>query len=95
MIQPKFIDGIGHVRLSGGMVRIDLLAQATGAETKEGQPGAMLVDQLVLSPEGFSRFFNSLAATVRNMEEKGLLKHGGKGTEANTNPAESPGGAAG
>lgn len=73
MENQKFIDGVGRIRLSGGVVRIDLLAQLPGQTDKDGNPVPALVQELVMSPEGFMRVFGALARSVKEMEEQGIL----------------------
>jgi len=68
-----FVDGVGDVRLHEGVVRMDLLALSPTRRDKEGNPVPQFVDQLVMSPHAFLRMVSALGATVKQMQEKGLL----------------------
>ncbi len=68
-----FIDGVGDVRIHEGIVRIDLLALSPTGRDKEGNPVPQFVDQMVMSPHAFLRMVSALGATVKQMQDKGLL----------------------
>ena len=68
-----FIDGIGDVRLRDGVMRMDLLALSPTRRDQDGSPVPQFVDQLVMSPPAFMRMVNALGATMKQMQEKGLL----------------------
>ena len=68
-----FIDGVGDVRIHEGIVRIDLLALSPTERDKEGNPVPQFVDQMVMSPHAFLRMVSALGATVKQMQDKGLL----------------------
>ena len=71
-----FIDGVGDIRLRDGVVRMDLLALSPTRRDDKGNPVPQFVDQLVMSPAAFLRLVNALGGTVRQMQEKGLLRSG-------------------
>jgi hypothetical protein len=68
-----FIDGVGDVRLHEGVVRIDMLALSPTGLDKDGNPAPEFVNQMVMSPHAFLRMVSALGATVKQMQDKGLL----------------------
>jgi hypothetical protein len=84
MIQPKFIDSIGHVRISGGIVRVDLMTQSATETDDKGDPVLQLADQLVMSPNGFLRLYGSLNNAIQKMQEDGILKGNAEETAEDT-----------
>lgn len=68
-----FVDGVGEVRMTEGVIRMDLLALSPLRRTKEGQPVPELVDQLVMSPRAFMRMVGALGETLKQMQEKGII----------------------
>ncbi len=68
-----FIDGVGDIRLHEGIVRIDLLALSPTGLDKEGNPAPEFVDQMVMSPHAFLRMVSAMGATVKQMQDKGIL----------------------
>lgn len=70
----NFIDGVGEIRMRDGVIRMDLLALSPVRRDKEGNPVPEFVEQLVMSPEAFLRMFRSLAGTVQEMQNKGILQ---------------------
>lgn len=81
MADIKFVDGVGPIRLSGGVIRVDMVVQSPTARTNEGQAVPELVDQLVMSPDGFLRMFARFGQTIQQMQKDGLLA---------TKPADDP-----
>lgn len=71
-----FIDGVGEVRLSEGVVRMDLLAMSATRRDDDGNPVPEFVEQLVMSPRAFMRLVGALSQTLQGMEEKGLITRG-------------------
>ena len=89
----NFIDGVGEIRMRDGVVRMDLLALSPVRRDKEGNPVPEFVEQLVMSPEAFLRMFRSLAGTVQEMQNKGILRRREEG-EAEGETSEADGGGA-
>jgi len=83
-----FIDGVGDIRLHEGIVRMDLLALSPTRRDKEGNPAPEFVDQMVMSPHAFLRMVSALGATVKQMQDKGLLGEAGTG-DATAKPTAS------
>lgn len=81
-----FIDGVGDIRMHEGIVRMDLLALSPTQRDKENNPVPQFVDQMVMSPRAFLRMVSALGATVKKMQDNGLLGDGGA-AEAPAKPA--------
>jgi hypothetical protein len=71
-----FIDGVGEVRLSEGVIRMDLLAMSPTGRDQDGNPVPEFVEQLVMSPRAFMRLVGALSQTLQGMEDKGLISRG-------------------
>ncbi len=85
MPQQTFIDGVGEVRLSEGIVRMDLLSMSPTRRDDENRPEAEFVEQLVMSPRAFMRVVAALSQTLKGMEEKGLINR----NSADEEPADA------
>ena len=72
--QEIFADGIGEIVLSGGMVRMDLVA-LTGSQRDEGnQPSLEFRQRVVMPPDGFLRSFSAMEDLVKQLIQAGLVK---------------------
>lgn len=76
MANQTYIDGIGEVRLTEGIVRMDLLALSPTQRDDDGRPVPEFVKQIVMSPQGFMRMVQALRSTLQQMQEKGILSVG-------------------
>ncbi len=74
--RQTFIDGVGEVRMSEGIIRMDLLAMSPTNRDKDGSPVPEFVNQVVMSPRAFMRMVGALSQTLQGMEEKGLISRG-------------------
>jgi len=89
----RYIDGVGEVRVSDGVVRMDLLALSATRRDDDGNPVPEFVEQLVMSPRGFMRMLSALGQAVKGMEEKGLIRRNeGDGQTASAPVAPTNGG---
>lgn len=85
MEKQIFVEGIGQVRISRGAVRVDLIAQCPG--NKLGETQTELVQQMVMTPEGFISTFASLADAVAGMKNDGLIRPARTSGESEDKPA--------
>jgi len=76
MSNHVFIDGVGEVRLSEGVIRMDMLAMSPTRRNEEGNPVPEFVQQVVMSPRAFMRLVGALSQTLQGMEDKGLISRG-------------------
>lgn len=82
MSDITYIDGVGEVRMSEGVVRMDLLTQSPTRRTDDGVPAAEFVEQLVMSPRGFMRMVSALGQTLQGLEEQGLVSRRENGSQS-------------
>lgn len=95
--QEIFADGIGEIVLSGGMVRMDLVA-LTGHKRDQEEPKLEFRQRLVMPPDGFLRSFSAMEDLVKQLIKAGLIKprdsEGGLGEgaaiQADVQPPKSP-----
>ncbi len=85
--QEIFADGIGEIVLSGGMVRMDLVALAGAQRDKDDKPKLEFRQRVVMPPDGFLRSFSAMEDLVRQLVDAGLVKPRDGSTVA-TGPAK-------
>ena len=69
-----FADGIGEIVLSGGMVRMDLVALTGSQREQEEKPRLEFRQRVVMPPDGFLRSFSAMEDLVRQLVDAGLVK---------------------
>ncbi len=69
-----FADGIGEIVLSGGMVRMDLVALTGSQRDKDEKPKLEFRQRVVMPPDGFLRSFSAMEDLVRQLVDAGLVK---------------------
>ena len=56
-IKERYVDGIGKIHFVGGMIRFDMFSfepvDGVDEEGKERRPEPVMVERLVMSPNGF------------------------------------------
>ncbi len=68
-----FADGIGEIRLLGGMVRIDLISLGLWQLPASQQlPGSKA--RIIMPPEGFRRSFDTMHKLIDQLEENGVVE---------------------
>ncbi len=72
--QEIFADGIGEIVLSGGMVRMDLVALTGSQRDKDEKPQLAFRQRIVMPPDGFLRSFSAMEDLVRQLVDAGLVK---------------------
>ena len=72
--QEVFADGIGEIVLSGGMVRMDLVALTGSQRDEENQPRLEFRQRVVMPPDGFLRSFSAMEDLVKQLIKAGLVK---------------------
>ena len=72
--QESFADGIGEIVLSGGMVRMDLVALTGSQRHDEEQPRLEFRQRVVMPPDGFLRSFSAMEDLVKQLIKAGLVK---------------------
>ena len=69
-----FADGIGEIVLSGGMVRMDLVALTGSQREKDDKPTLEFRQRIVMPPDGFLRSYSAMEDLVRQLVDAGLVK---------------------
>lgn len=69
-----FADGIGEIVLSGGMVRMDLVALTGSQRGQDEKPKLEFRQRVVMPPDGFLRSFSAMEDLVRQLVDAGLVK---------------------
>jgi len=69
-----FADGIGEIVLSGGMVRMDLVAMTGSQRDDNNQPKLEFRQRIVMPPDGFLRSFSAMEDLVKQLIKAGLVK---------------------
>jgi len=72
--QEVFADGIGEIVLSGGMVRMDLVAMTGSQRDENNQPKLEFRQRVVMPPDGFLRSFSAMEDLVKQLIKAGLVK---------------------
>ena len=88
-----FADGIGAIVLSGGMVRMDLVALTGSQRDKDEKPKLEFRQRIVMPPDGFLRSFSAMEDLVRQLVDAGLVKPrdgANQGSGEGAAPAEKP-----
>ena len=74
MIPETYIDGIGWIGLSGGMIRIDFVTFAPAGEGDNRQPTPEIRHRLIMTPAIFLRNLSAQQGLVAKLQEAGLGK---------------------
>lgn len=66
-----FVDGIGQIHFTGGMVRFDFVT----LQPKEGEnPTSEVVQRVIMPPQGFLSTFGSMQQLIDKLVEAGVLQ---------------------
>ena len=71
--REMFADGVGEITLSGGMVRMDLVALAGSQVGENVNPKLEVRQRVVMPPEGFLRSFSAMEDLVKQLVKAGLV----------------------
>lgn len=81
--QQIFVDGVSEVSFGQGAVRIDFYTLSHDKRDAEGNPARILVQRLVMTPQGFADSLGPLQATAEKLVQVGILSR----REATAEPA--------
>jgi hypothetical protein len=71
--QEIFVDGIGKIHFTGGMVRYDMVTLEPPEENgKDPVPKEKV--RMIMPPEGFLNTFNTMQRLIDQLVEAGVLK---------------------
>ena len=68
-----YIDGLGRVRIAGGMAHIELVAAFPASDGAQDKVDVRPVQNLVIPLGQFVRFCSDMAANLKHMEDKGII----------------------
>ena len=71
MVEQIFSDGIDSIVNIDGTVRIDFVAFSPNEEGANGQPKFVLLQRIVMGPEGFLRSVEKLQAAAQALSRRG------------------------
>ena len=70
-----FVDGIGQIHFTGGMVRFDFVT----LQPKEGEnPTPEVVQRVIMPPQGFLSTFSSMQQLIDKLVDAGVLQKNDK-----------------
>lgn len=67
-----FVDGIGKIHFTGGMVRYDMATLEPGDNGKEPIPEEKV--RIIMPPDGFLKMFNTMQNLIDQLLEAGFLQ---------------------
>ena len=70
-----FVDGIGQIHFTGGMVRFDFVS----VQPKEGSDKVetQVVQRIIMPPQGFLNMFGSMQQLIDKLVEAGVVRKNG------------------
>jgi len=74
MSDEIFVDTVGEVVITGGVVRIDLMAVDPSKRDAQGRPTPTLRQRIVMPADGFARLAIAMSGTLGTLEKMGLIK---------------------
>ena len=72
-IKERYVDGIGKIHFLGQMLKFDFFSFAPTDSDKEDKPEPVLVERLVMSPNGFLASYEAMVNMVNKLTEAGIL----------------------
>jgi hypothetical protein len=90
MIPETYIDGIGSIGLSGGMIRIDFVTFAPAGEGDKRDSIPEIRHRLIMTPQTFLRSCAAQQRLIEKLQEAGMVQ----APSERIDPIESSNGAA-
>ncbi len=78
-MEQKFIDGVQDVSITNGMVRVNCFGMVGPSPDGEGKVRVQPSTQLVLTPDTFMRFYDTLTRFHEELKERGMIRPTGDG----------------
>lgn len=97
--ERRFVDGIESINFMEGTVHMELFNYIAGTQKPKGQrPDMEVVEELILTPQGFLQAFSAMQNLVGQLEQAGIIKKNANGAASvktevvgdKTTPAASP-----
>lgn len=89
-IKERYVDGIGKIHFLGQMLKFDFFSFAPTDSNKEDKPEPVLVERLVMSPNGFLASYEAMVNMVNKLTEAGILSKAPQNTETNVSKEAEP-----
>jgi hypothetical protein len=93
-IKERYVDGIGKIHFCGGMIRFDMFSfepvDGVDEDGNEKRPEPVLVERLVMSPNGFLSSYESMVNMINKLTEAGILAKREENNEEISLNAENP-----
>jgi hypothetical protein len=89
MVPETFIDGVGSIGLSDGMIRIDLVTLPPVAGNGDRRPEPEIRHRIIMTPEAFLRFCRVQQRLIERLRDAGMVRS----LPEQNDPAEYGGGA--
>jgi hypothetical protein len=67
-----YVDGIGKIHFTGGMIRYDMVTLEPNESGKEPTPEEKV--RIIMPPDGFLATFNTMQRLIDQLLEAGVLK---------------------
>ena len=67
-----YVDGIGKIHFTGGMIRYDMVTLEPNESGKEPTPQEKM--RIIMPPDGFLATFNTMQKLIDQLVEAGVLK---------------------
>jgi hypothetical protein len=74
MVPETFIDGIGWIGLSQGMIRIDFVTLPPNAENDGRRPEPETRHRIIMTPQAFLRSCAAQQRLIEKLQEAGMLR---------------------
>src|SRR5438445_6658055 len=90
MVPETFIDGIGWIGLSQGMIRIDFVTLPPNTENDGRRPEPEIRHRIIMTPQAFLRICVAQQRLIEKLQEAGMVRS----LPERNDPIESSNGAA-
>src|SRR6266851_2693709 len=74
MIPETFIDGIGWIGLSEGMIRIDFVTRPPAVESDGRRPEPEVRHRIIMTPQAFLRSCVAQQRLIAKLQEAGMVR---------------------
>ncbi|MEO5339967.1 MAG: hypothetical protein H7837_05520 [Magnetococcus sp. MYC-9] len=68
-----YVDGVGHISLLNGMVRIEFVVASASLRDEAGKSVLEPLQTLIMTPQGFTQIFGNMEKMMQRMVESGMV----------------------
>jgi hypothetical protein len=90
MIPETYVDGIGSIGLSGGMIRIDFVTFAPAGEGDKRDPIPEIRHRLIMTPQAFLRSCAAQQRLIEKLQEAGVVSSSPERNDPTVSPDSVP-----